>query len=225
MAVSGVHPLAGTIAAWMWLLPLLPLIGFVVNGALCILSKAHIGPADPDIGHDDQHAAASQSSHATDDSHAHGPPKFASLVTIIGPGVLLVSFLLAAAMFFAMRGVDMSTPFVQRYWSWMPVGALKVDFAFQLDQLSMVMVLIITGVGTLIHIFSVGYMREDPGYARFFAYLNLFVFFMLILVLGANYPILFVGWEGVGLCSYLLVGFWFLDKANADAGKKAFIVN
>ncbi|HEY7898738.1 MAG TPA: NADH-quinone oxidoreductase subunit L, partial [Gemmatimonadaceae bacterium] len=166
-----------------------------------------------------------QSSHATDDSHAHGPPKFASLVTIIGPGVLLVSFLLAAAMFFAMRGVDMSTPFVQRYWSWMPVGALKVDFAFQLDQLSMVMVLIITGVGTLIHIFSVGYMREDPGYARFFAYLNLFVFFMLILVLGANYPILFVGWEGVGLCSYLLVGFWFLDKANADAGKKAFIVN
>jgi NADH-quinone oxidoreductase subunit L len=225
MAVSGVHPLAGTIAAWMWLLPLLPLIGFVVNGALCILSKAHIGPADPDIGHDDQLAAASQSSHATDDSHAHGPPKFASLVTIIGPGVLLVSFLLAAAMFFAMRGVDMSTPFVQRYWSWMPVGALKVDFAFQLDQLSMVMVLIITGVGTLIHIFSVGYMREDPGYARFFAYLNLFVFFMLILVLGANYPILFVGWEGVGLCSYLLVGFWFLDKANADAGKKAFIVN
>ena len=225
MAVSGVHPLAGTIAAWMWLLPLLPLIGFVVNGALCILSKAHIGPADPDIGHDDQHAVASQSSHATDDSHAHGPPKFASLVTIIGPGVLLVSFLLAAAMFFAMRGVDMSTPFVQRYWSWMPVGALKVDFAFQLDQLSMVMVLIITGVGTLIHIFSVGYMREDPGYARFFAYLNLFVFFMLILVLGANYPILFVGWEGVGLCSYLLVGFWFLDKANADAGKKAFIVN
>jgi NADH-quinone oxidoreductase subunit L len=87
------------------------------------------------------------------------------------------------------------------------------------------MVLIITGVGTLIHIFSVGYMREDPGYARFFAYLNLFVFFMLILVLGANYPILFVGWEGVGLCSYLLVGFWFNDKVNADAGKKAFIVN
>jgi NADH-quinone oxidoreductase subunit L len=89
----------------------------------------------------------------------------------------------------------------------------------------MVMVLVITGVGALIHIFSVGYMREDPGYPRYFAYLNLFVFFMLVLVLGANYPVLFVGWEGVGLCSYLLIGFWFSDKANADAGKKAFIVN
>jgi NADH-quinone oxidoreductase subunit L len=100
-----------------------------------------------------------------------------------------------------------------------------LDVAFQLDQLSMVMVLIITGVGTLIHLFSVGYMRDDPGYPRYFAYLNLFVFFMLVLVLGASYPVLFIGWEGVGLCSYLLIGFWFNDKANADAGKKAFIVN
>src|SRR5688500_18253767 len=89
----------------------------------------------------------------------------------------------------------------------------------------MVMVLVITGVGTLIHIFSVGYMREDPGYPRYFAYLNLFVCFMLILVLGGSYPVLFVGWEGVGLCSYLLIGFWFSDEANANAGKKAFIVN
>src|SRR5207248_1701008 len=97
--------------------------------------------------------------------------------------------------------------------------------AFQLDQLSMVMTLVITGVGALIHVFSVGYMRDDPGYPRYFAYLNLFVFFMLTLVLGANYPVLFVGWEGVGLCSYLLIGFWFSEKANADAGKKAFIVN
>ncbi|MEP6692396.1 MAG: NADH-quinone oxidoreductase subunit L, partial [Gemmatimonadaceae bacterium] len=93
------------------------------------------------------------------------------------------------------------------------------------DQLSMIMVLVITGVGTLIHLFSVGYMRDDPGYPRFFAYLNLFVAFMLVLVLGASYPILFIGWEGVGLCSYLLIGFWFTEKANADAGKKAFIVN
>ena len=89
----------------------------------------------------------------------------------------------------------------------------------------MVMILVITGVGALIHIFSVGYMQDDPGYPRYFSYLNLFVFFMLVLVLGANYPVLFVGWEGVGLCSYLLIGFWFNDKANADAGKKAFIVN
>ena len=89
----------------------------------------------------------------------------------------------------------------------------------------MVMTLVVTGVGTLIHLFSVGYMQDDPGYPRYFAYLNLFVFFMLVLVLGASYPVLFVGWEGVGLCSYLLIGFWFSDKANADAGKKAFIVN
>ena len=89
----------------------------------------------------------------------------------------------------------------------------------------MVMTLVVTGVGRLIHMFSVGYMQDDPGYPRYFAYLNLFVFFMLVLVLGANYPVLFVGWEGVGLCSYLLIGFWFTDKANADAGKKAFIMN
>src|ERR671923_39366 len=84
---------------------------------------------------------------------------------------------------------------------------------------------VVTGVGSLIHLFSVGYMKEDPGYARYFAYLNLFVVFMLVLVLGSSFPVMFIGWEGVGLCSYLLIGFWFQDKANADAGKKAFIVN
>jgi NADH-quinone oxidoreductase subunit L len=107
----------------------------------------------------------------------------------------------------------------------MPVGDLRVDAAFQLDQLSMVMILVITGVGMLIHIFSVGYMQDDPGYPRYFAYLNLFVAFMLVLVMGASYPVMFVGWEGVGLCSYLLIGFWYLDEANANAGKKAFIMN
>src|SRR4051812_16409776 len=107
----------------------------------------------------------------------------------------------------------------------MPGGDLRIDAMFQLDQLSMMMTLVVTGVGTLIHLFSVGYMQDDPGYPRYFAYLNLFVFFMLVLVLGASYPILFIGWEGVGLCSYLLIGFWFSEKANADAGKKAFIVN
>jgi NADH-quinone oxidoreductase subunit L len=119
----------------------------------------------------------------------------------------------------------MEAPFIQRYFSWMPVGDLQIDAALQLDQLSMVMILVVTGVGALIHIFSIGYMQDDPGYPRYFSYLNLFVFFMLVLVLGANYPVLFVGWEGVGLCSYLLIGFWFNDKVNADAGKKAFIVN
>ncbi|HKP73979.1 MAG TPA: NADH-quinone oxidoreductase subunit L, partial [Longimicrobiaceae bacterium] len=110
-------------------------------------------------------------------------------------------------------------------WTWMATGDLRISAALQLDQLSILMALIITGVGSLIHIFSVGYMREDPGYPRYMAYLNLFVFFMLMLVLGASYPVMFVGWEGVGLCSYLLIGFWFSEKANADAGKKAFIVN
>ena len=110
-------------------------------------------------------------------------------------------------------------------WDWMPVADLDVGLAFQVDPLSLVMLLVVTGVGMLIHVFSVGYMREDPGYARYFAYLNLFVFFMLVLVLGASFPILFVGWEGVGLCSYLLIGFWYREKLNADAGKKAFIMN
>ncbi|MBA3259224.1 MAG: NADH-quinone oxidoreductase subunit L, partial [Gemmatimonadales bacterium] len=110
-------------------------------------------------------------------------------------------------------------------WSWLPVGQLQVNFAFQVDQLSAVMLLIVTGVGSLIHIFSVGYMRGGPGYARYFAYLNLFIVFMLVLVLGSSFPVMFIGWEGVGLCSYLLIGFWFSEKANADAGKKAFIMN
>src|SRR5258708_12133210 len=87
------------------------------------------------------------------------------------------------------------------------------------------MLLVVTGVGSLIHIFSVGYMNDDPGYARYFAYLNLFVFFMLLLVLGSSFPVMFVGWEGVGLCSYLLIGFWFSDKVNPHAGRKAFIIN
>ena len=227
MAISGVHPLAATIAAWMWLLPVFPLLGFIINGALSMYSSAHIGPADPDMGHGG-HDSADGEAHAASghgDSHSVGKPRFASIVTIVGPGVIFLSFLLAAAMFFAMRGVDMTTPFVQKYWSWMPVGDLQIDFAFQLDQLSMLMVLIVTGVSTLIHIFSVGYMGEDEGFARFFSYLNLFVFFMLLLVLANNYALLYVGWEGVSLCSYLLVGFWFKDKVNADAGKKAFLVN
>ncbi len=232
MALTTSHPLAGTIAAWMWLLPILPLIGFIVNGWLSLAGSAHIGPEDPDMGHGahDENAphgpTNQQAGHAHgDDSHAHTRPKFAALVSIVGAGVLVVSFILAAAIFFAMRSVDMSTPFIQTYWSWMPVADLHVNIAFQLDQLSMLMILIITGVGALIHIFSVGYMADDPGYARYFSYLNLFVFFMLLLVMGANYPVLFIGWEGVGLASYLLIGFWFNDKANADAGKKAFIVN
>ena len=100
-----------------------------------------------------------------------------------------------------------------------------VDWAYQVDPLSSVMLLVVTFVGFLIHVYSTGYMSHDPGYARYMSYLNLFMFAMLTLVLGANYLVLFVGWEGVGLCSYLLIGFWFDQQSAADAGKKAFIVN
>ncbi|MDB4905677.1 MAG: proton-translocating NADH-quinone oxidoreductase, chain [Gemmatimonadetes bacterium] len=232
-AAAGTHPLSGTIAEWVWLLPLLPLLGFVINGLASLLSASHLGPDDPSLAHG-PHGADGHAPHDGADAHgAHGDDhhpvvrhRYATLASIVGPAVLALSFALALAIFLAMRGAgEMASPFVQTYFSWMPVGDLQVDAAFQLDQLSMVMVLIITGVGTLIHIFSVGYMQDDPGYPRYFAYLNLFVFFMLLLVLGANYPLLFIGWEGVGLCSYLLIGFWFSEKANADAGKKAFIVN
>jgi NADH-quinone oxidoreductase subunit L len=152
-------------------------------------------------------------------------PKAKTAVSVIGVGVMLAAFAVAVAIFFAVRGAHPESASVVNLWSWIPVGDLQINFAFQVDQLSTVMLLIVTGVGSLIHIFSVGYMHEDPGYARYFAYLNLFVAFMLVLVLGASFPLMFIGWEGVGLCSYLLIGFWYDIKANADAGKKAFIVN
>jgi len=152
-------------------------------------------------------------------------PHAKTAVSIIGAGVLLAGFAVAVTIFTGFAALHPEAPVVARYWSWIPVGTLQVDFAFQVDQLSLVMLLVVTGVGSLIHLFSIGYMKEDPGYARYFAYLNLFVFFMLVLVLGANFPVMFVGWEGVGLCSYLLIGFWFSEKANADAGRKAFIMN
>jgi NADH-quinone oxidoreductase subunit L len=147
-------------------------------------------------------------------------------VSAVGVGVLVLAFLAAVVV---ASGVVVEpphdAPYVLTYWSWMPAGNLQIDVALQVDQLSTVMMLVVTGVSMLIHIFSVGYMGEDPGYARYFAYLNLFVFFMLVLVLGASFPVMFVGWEGVGLCSYLLIGFWFENQAFADAGKKAFIMN
>ncbi|PYX49775.1 MAG: NADH-quinone oxidoreductase subunit L [Acidobacteria bacterium] len=118
-----------------------------------------------------------------------------------------------------------SLPYQEFFAHWIRSGAFTVDFAFYLDQLSLVMLLVVTGVGFLIHIYSVGYMWDDPGYYRFFTYLNLFMFFMLTLVLANNYLMMFIGWEGVGLASYLLIGFWFTKDSAASAGKKAFIVN
>ena len=152
-------------------------------------------------------------------------PAAKSVVSLVGAGVLLLAFGVAVAIWYQLRGHPPEAPIIVELWRWMPVGSLDIRFAVQVDQLSTVMLLVVTGVGSLIHLFSVGYMHADPGYARYFAYLNLFVVFMLVLVLGASLPVLFVGWEGVGLCSYLLIGFWFGDKVNADAGKKAFIVN
>jgi len=152
-------------------------------------------------------------------------PQAKEMVSVVGVGVLAASFLVSAALFLQLRAQPPHQPILVNLWRWLPVGPLQIDMGFQLDQLSAVMLLIVTGVGSLIHLFSVGYMKEDPGYARYFAYLNLFVVFMLVLVLGSSFPVMFIGWEGVGLCSYLLIGFWFSDKVNADAGKKAFIVN
>src|SRR6266508_6756411 len=113
------------------------------------------------------------------------------------------------------------------YYRWIASGDLQIPLQFRLDHLSSVMILVITGIGSLIHIYSTAYMHEesDGEYARYFSYLNLFAAFMLVLVLGATFPVMFVGWEGVGLCSYLLIGFWFRKKSAADAGKKAFVVN
>jgi NADH-quinone oxidoreductase subunit L len=223
---AGTHALSGTLADWVGLLPLIPLLGFLINGAISLFSAYRKGPADPTA--DSEHAHGAETAHAAghghDAGHAH-PHPMARVVSVVGPAVLALTFALAAAIFGVMLGTELHEPFVKEYFRWMPMRDLELTWAFQLDQLSMLMTLIITGVGTLIHIFSVGYMREDPGYPRYFAYLNLFVSFMLVLVLGASYPVMFVGWEGVGLCSYLLIGFWFSEKANADAGKKAFIVN
>ena len=150
------HPLHGTVAEWMWLLPILPLLGFLINGGLALLSVVHVGPADPDMGHH-QGAEGAEIAHAEnagahgDDHHAVKRHKYAGIVSIIGPLVLVLSFLLAFAIFQQMRSIpSMEAPFVQNYFSWMPAGDLQIDASFQLDQLSMVMVLIITGVGPAI---------------------------------------------------------------------------
>ncbi|OBK74307.1 NADH-quinone oxidoreductase subunit L [Mycobacterium sp. 1274761.0] len=145
---------------------------------------------------------------------------------LLGCAASLASFVVGALLFADMLGRPGEERIVtERLFSWVPVGELHVDFGLQLDQLSMCFVLLITGVGSLIHIYSVGYMAEDPGRRRFFAYLNLFLAAMLLLVLADNYLGLYVGWEGVGLASYLLIGFWQHKPSAATAAKKAFVVN
>jgi NADH-quinone oxidoreductase subunit L len=158
-------------------------------------------------------------------SHKEKGPREAA-VSFIGCLAPLVSFAAAILVFRYFLGADVESPAVTKVlFPWIVSGALHLDFAFYVDALSIVMVLVVTGIGTIIHFYSIGYMHGDRGYARYFAYLNLFMFAMLTLVTARNLPLLFVGWEGVGLCSYLLIGFWYEDVEKAAAGKKAFIVN
>jgi NADH-quinone oxidoreductase subunit L len=146
-----------------------------------------------------------------------------ALINAVAVGSVLLSFLwvlktLAGA-------APLHSPLTERYFTWIQSGTLSIGFDMTIDRLTAVMLLVVTGIGSLIHIYSIGYMAHEGGYYRFFAYMNLFMFFMLTLVLAANYLLLFVGWEGVGLCSYLLIGFYFDKKFATDAGNKAFIVN
>ncbi|MCE3280255.1 MAG: nuoL [Bacteroidetes bacterium] len=171
----------------IWLVPLLPLIGFLIIGLF-------------------------------------GKKLSKSLVGIIGSGVVLGAFGVSLGIFLQLaEGAEQSTTI--DLFNWISAGKLSIPFSFLVDPLSSLFLLIITGIGFLIHLYSTGYMHDDEGFSRFFAYLNLFIFFMLLLVLGSNYLIMFVGWEGVGLCSYLLIGFWFKNTAYNNAAKKAFIMN
>jgi NADH-quinone oxidoreductase subunit L len=174
---------------FVWLIPILPLAGFLLNGLL----RNHLSK---------------------------------TLSGLIGCVSVLAAFVLSLLIFGEVRQPGFEVTVVNCF-DFISAGKLKIPFAFQVDQLSVLFLLIITGVGFLIHWYSTAYMQDEepPHYARYFAYLNLFVFFMLLLVLGANYVILFIGWEGVGLCSYLLIGYWFKNLDYGNAAKKAFIMN
>jgi NADH-quinone oxidoreductase subunit L len=187
---------------YLWLIPLLPFTGFLING---ILGRRL-------------------------------PKWLVTTVALLAPLAAFGVVLNAAVrgllpMFVDPTGITnlpsvVSLPYVETCpLPWINAGLLHIDFSFVLDQLSLVMLLVVTGVGFLIHVYSVGYMGDDEGYARYFSYLNLFLFFMTVLVLAGNALVMFIGWEGVGLASYLLIGFYFQKKSAADAGKKAFIVN
>ncbi len=184
---------------YLWLIPLLPFAGFLLNG---ILGRRL-------------------------------PRNLVSAIALLMPLGSLLVVLIAFRFGISHPNAQLVIrnwpyfylPHTETFGQWIALGTLHINFSFVLDQLSLVMLLVVTGVGFLIHIYSVGYMSDDEGYARYFSYLNLFLFFMTVLVLAGNALVMFVGWEGVGLASYLLIGFWFQKKSAADAGKKAFIVN
>lgn len=144
-----------------------------------------------------------------------------TLLGTVGTAMVAVPFVLTLYLFLTFGG----DPVVADYYTWMAAGDLDLSFAYRVDELSLMMTLVVTGVGGIIHLYSIGYMHGDEGYWRYFSYLNLFIFAMLNLVLANNLPVLFLGWEGVGLCSYLLIGFWYTDLSNSEAANKAFIVN
>jgi NADH-quinone oxidoreductase subunit L len=170
----------------IYLLILLPLIGFLINGLF-------------------------------------GKSISKNISGIIGSGVILGSFIISCIYFFGLVGG--AKPIDVRMFDWISFSNIHIDFGILIDQLSAIWLMIVTGIGFLIHVYSIGYMHDDEGFQRFFAYLNLFIFFMLLLVLGNNFVVMFIGWEGVGLCSYLLIGFWYKNQAYNDAAKKAFVMN
>ena len=175
----------------IWLVPLLPLVGFLIIGLFRNLL-----------------------------------PK--SVVGVIASGTVFMSFLISCSIFYEVyqaRQSGNNASFEIHVFDWIRAGSLDITLSFLVDTLSSIMLLIVTGIGFLIHVYSSGYMKDDAGFNKFFSYLNLFIFFMLFLVLGSNYLVMFIGWEGVGLCSYLLIGFWYKNPAFASAGKKAFVMN
>ncbi len=148
-----------------------------------------------------------------------------SVAGVVGAGTIFASAVMAVSLFLKMQAGTTPVPMTYTLFDWIKVGGFSIPFAVLIDPLSIVMLLIVTGVGFLIHLYSIGYMWKDEGFARFFAYLNLFTFSMLLLVMGNNFALLFIGWEGVGLCSYLLIGFWFKNNAYNKAAVKAFVMN
>jgi NADH-quinone oxidoreductase subunit L len=147
-----------------------------------------------------------------------------TVVGFVGCFSVLASFAISVGIFLELNSSETKS-FIIPIFDWISAGTITIPFSFLIDSLSALMLLIVTGIGFLIHVYSTGYMSHDAGFGKFFSYLNLFIFFMLLLVLGSNYVVMFIGWEGVGLCSYLLIGFWFSNPAYASAAKKAFIMN
>ncbi len=212
-ALSNIHE-------YLWLILAFPLAGVVLNGIIALVAERPLLlPADGH-GHDDH------GGHGDAHGGHHETPAYRKLVAFIAPGMIFAAFVVAVLSVLQLTRMPAEArTVVQTLFPWIQAGGLSVSVALQLDPLSSVMILVVTGVGFLIHVYSVGYMSHEPAFARFFFYLNLFMFSMLTLVLGSSYLLMFVGWEGVGLCSYLLIGFWYEKDSASTAGKKAFVVN